>query len=54
MVELLDENEVHGVVFSLNKNSASGPDGFTGAFYKECWDIVGSDIIRLVRAFFCR
>lgn len=44
--------EVKMVVFELNGNSDSGPDGFTGHFYQVCWDIVGKDIFEVVNAFF--
>ncbi|KAG5601718.1 hypothetical protein H5410_033088, partial [Solanum commersonii] len=44
--------EVKNVVFKLNGDSASGPDGLTGRFYQSCWDIVGIDILALVQDFF--
>lgn len=53
MERLPDESEVRGVVFNLNGNSACGPDEFTGEFFQSCWDIVGEDITRTIRAFFC-
>lgn len=34
MEKLPDEEEVRQVVFAINKNSASGSDGFVGAFYQ--------------------
>lgn len=47
------EEKIKGVVFALNKDSASGPDGFSGQFFQCCWDIVKEDINNMVRAFFC-
>ncbi|XP_070034714.1 uncharacterized protein [Nicotiana tomentosiformis] len=38
--------EVKQAVFGLNGESAGGPDGFTGAFYHSCWDIIGEDIMQ--------
>ena len=39
-VEWLDrpflEEDVHHVVFQLNRDKAPGPDGFTMALYQEC------------------
>lgn len=26
-------------------DKAPGPDGFTGLFYKECWDLIKQDLI---------
>ncbi|XP_068497676.1 uncharacterized protein [Phaseolus vulgaris] len=36
--------EIKNVIFNLNGNSASGPDGFAGVFYQSCWDIIGTDV----------
>ncbi|KAG5610699.1 hypothetical protein H5410_021980 [Solanum commersonii] len=44
--------EVKNVVFKLNGDNASGPDGLTGRFYQSCWDIVGTDILTMVQDFF--
>jgi len=40
------------VVFNLNGNSAPGPDGFGGVFYRSCWDINGTDVCNVVQQFF--
>jgi len=32
--------EIKNVVFNLNGNNASGPDGFGGVFYHSCWEII--------------
>jgi len=45
--------EVRSAVMGLNKNSAGGPDGMTGAFFQQTWEIVGNDIHNMVKAFFC-
>lgn len=37
----------------MSKDSVSGSDGFSGAFFQECWDIVKEDIILMVISFFC-
>ncbi|XP_070034559.1 uncharacterized protein [Nicotiana tomentosiformis] len=39
--------EVKGAVFALSGDIASGPDGFTGVFYQECWDIVISRVMHV-------
>lgn len=40
-------------MFSLNKDSASGPNGFSSEFFQSCWDIIEKDIVAVVMAFFC-
>jgi len=45
-------DEVKKVVFGLNKDSTSGPDGFSGHFFQDCWDIIKEDVTNMVRAFF--
>lgn len=41
------------MVFELNRDSASGPDSFSGMFFQRCWDTIGVDIFKMVGAFFC-
>ncbi|XP_019240114.1 PREDICTED: uncharacterized protein LOC109220105 [Nicotiana attenuata] len=53
LTELPTKEEVRKAVYGLNGDSAGGPDGFTGAFYHTCWDIVGEDIYAMVLQFFC-
>lgn len=49
---LNNAEEIKKVVFELNPNSACGPNGLTGCFYQNYWDIVGADIVKVVIAFF--
>ncbi|XP_042492960.1 uncharacterized protein LOC122072648 [Macadamia integrifolia] len=44
--------EIKKVVWGLDPDSSSGPDGFLGAFFKQCWEIVGDDFCGAVIAFF--
>jgi hypothetical protein len=39
-------------VFSLNKNKALGPDGFSAGFFQRAWPIVGEDVIEAILDFF--
>ncbi|XP_060211840.1 uncharacterized protein LOC132639410 [Lycium barbarum] len=48
------EEKAKKVVFSLNGESAAGPDCFTGISYQTCWDIIKDDVTNMVKAFFCR
>lgn len=53
MVKLSDQEEIKGWVFDLNGVSAYGPDSFSGLCFQKIWDIIGENITKLVRAFFC-
>lgn len=33
---LPDLDELHEVIFNLNRNASTGPDGFTAKFYQAC------------------
>ncbi|KAH0769992.1 hypothetical protein KY290_013973 [Solanum tuberosum] len=48
-----EEEEVRDAIFSLNSESASGLDGFSGKFFQACWEIIKEDIVKLVIALFC-
>jgi hypothetical protein len=44
----ISEEEIKGVVASMPKENPPMPDGFIGAFYSKCWDIVKGDVIAAV------
>ncbi|GJW12014.1 sodium/hydrogen exchanger 6 [Tanacetum coccineum] len=50
MVRDVSNDEVKSVIFSIGDDRA--PDGFTAAFFKKAWDVVGGDITCVVRDFF--
>lgn len=43
--------EVRRIVFLMDPDSAPGPDGFSGAFFQSCWDIIGHDLLAAVQEF---
>ena len=49
---LPDMAELKEVVFALEADSAPGPDGFGAGFYQVGWDIIKSDLLEAVQAFF--
>nr|XP_016437309.1 PREDICTED: uncharacterized protein LOC107763346 [Nicotiana tabacum] len=53
LMALPSNEEVKRAVMGLNGDSAGGPDGFTGAFYQTCWEIIEEDVVGMVKAFFC-
>ncbi|XP_072058136.1 uncharacterized protein [Arachis hypogaea] len=44
--------EVKSAVFSMSLFKAPGPDGFQAYFFKEYWEIVGTEIWNIVRSVF--
>lgn len=46
------ENEIHDVVFSIDKDKAPGPDGFGSDFFRSSCNIVRVDITAAVMDFF--
>ncbi|WCJ18474.1 Retrovirus-related Pol polyprotein from type-1 retrotransposable element R2 [Euphorbia peplus] len=46
------DEDIRNSIFSMDRDSAPGPDGFSGIFYHAFWDIVGPDVCRMVKSFF--
>ena len=46
-------DEIRSMVFSMDGDSAAGPDGFTGRFFTFAWEVVGTDVCEAVTSFFC-
>jgi hypothetical protein len=40
-----EEREVFEVVKSMHRGKALGPDGFSMAFFQDCWDVLKADIM---------
>ncbi|CAJ2662070.1 unnamed protein product [Trifolium pratense] len=45
-------DEIKNAVFSLNKDSAPGPDGYGAFFYQKYWEIINEDVVAAVLQFF--
>ncbi|KAG6491492.1 hypothetical protein ZIOFF_052843 [Zingiber officinale] len=52
LATLPSAEEVKQMVWSMCQDSAAGPDGFSVAFYRACWEIVGEDVLQAVLDFF--
>ena len=46
------EEEIHSALLDMNGDKAPGPNGFTVAFWKFCWDFVKKEIVDLFKEFF--
>ncbi|XP_062088870.1 uncharacterized protein LOC133795435 [Humulus lupulus] len=51
MLQPIMEDEVKRALFSMHPDKSPGPDGMTPGFYQRYWDVVGGDVVRLVRDF---
>jgi hypothetical protein len=49
--ESFSEEEVFAAIKSMPCDKAPGPDGFTGAFYKTCWQTIKHDVLPVVHLF---
>ncbi|XP_050218932.1 uncharacterized protein LOC126669490 [Mercurialis annua] len=45
----ITEDEVKRAVFSIGSEKATGPDGFNSVFFKNSWDIMKQDIMKVVQ-----
>ncbi|GKD81494.1 hypothetical protein Tco_1348333 [Tanacetum coccineum] len=52
MVRQVSDEEINNAMFDIGDYKAPSPDGFTSAFFKKGWDIVGSDVCKATREFF--
>nr|GEV91106.1 hypothetical protein [Tanacetum cinerariifolium] len=48
----ISSQEVKSAMFSMGNDKSPSPDGFTTAFFKDTWDIIGADVIKAVKEFF--
>nr|GEV51084.1 hypothetical protein [Tanacetum cinerariifolium] len=51
MIRLVTNDEIKRVMFDIGDDKASGPDGYTSAFFKKGWDVVGHDVCTVIRDF---
>ncbi|XP_074297716.1 uncharacterized protein LOC141628475 [Silene latifolia] len=55
-VEILNKavtnDDIKSIFFSIPIDKSPGPDGYTSAFFKDTWDIVGADVCASIKDFF--
>ncbi|XP_060198172.1 uncharacterized protein LOC132627088 [Lycium barbarum] len=51
LTRLPNEEEIKQAVFSMSKESSTGPDGYNGMFFQSCWTIIKADLIAFVHEF---
>ncbi|CAN6695621.1 unnamed protein product [Malus baccata var. baccata] len=47
----VSKGEIQEAAFQIPPTRAPGPDGFSGSFYQDHWEVVGVDVISTVKAF---
>ncbi|GJW30771.1 hypothetical protein Tco_0047646 [Tanacetum coccineum] len=52
MVKHVSLKEIKDVLFSMNDDKASGPDGFSAKFFKGAWSIMGAEFSQAILDFF--
>lgn len=45
-------DEIKSAIFSIGKDKAPGPDGYSSGFFKKAWNYVGDSFSDVVREFF--
>jgi retron-type reverse transcriptase len=48
----IEVQEIHIVVLQTVLEKAPGPDGYIGAFFKACWDIIKHDLVGAISEIF--
>nr|GEZ73730.1 hypothetical protein [Tanacetum cinerariifolium] len=51
-VATLSTQDVKEAIFSMGDDKSTCPDGYTAAFFKEAWDIMSTDVTKVVKEFF--
>ncbi|KAJ0935111.1 putative RNA-directed DNA polymerase [Helianthus annuus] len=51
MIRQVTREEVKSAMFSIGENKAPGPDGYTSAFFKNSWEIVGDEVTKAILEF---
>ncbi|XP_026451371.1 uncharacterized protein LOC113351638 [Papaver somniferum] len=49
-----DAEEIKQTLFAMDEDSAPGPVGFSGSFYKACWNVVHEDVVNAIQFFWRR
>nr|GEW43702.1 hypothetical protein [Tanacetum cinerariifolium] len=47
-----ENDQVKEAMFSMGNDKSPGSDGYATAFFKEAWDVVGTDVVLAVKEFF--
>ncbi|RVX12865.1 LINE-1 retrotransposable element ORF2 protein [Vitis vinifera] len=45
------EEEIFKAIFQMDRDKASGPDGFTIAVFQDCWEVIKEDLVKVFAEF---
>lgn len=49
---MFSKEEIKEAFFSLPKNKASGPNGYSSEFFTSCWSVIGAEVTAAITKFF--
>jgi hypothetical protein len=49
-----EEKEVREVIKGMDRDKAPGPDGFSMAFFQDCWEVIKEDVMAAFEEFYTR
>jgi hypothetical protein len=49
-----EEKEVREVIKGMDRDKAPGPDGFSMAFFQDCWEVIKEDFMAVFEEFYTR
>ncbi|XP_071727934.1 uncharacterized protein [Rutidosis leptorrhynchoides] len=52
MVSVVSTEEIKSAMFDINDVKSLGPDGYSAAFFKKAWEIIGEDVVKAIKDFF--
>ncbi|GJV59378.1 RNA-directed DNA polymerase, eukaryota, reverse transcriptase zinc-binding domain protein [Tanacetum coccineum] len=52
LIKHVTDEEIKDVLFSIDVNKVSGPNGYTLKFFKAAWSVVGNDTCSAIKEFF--
>ncbi|XP_026399197.1 uncharacterized protein LOC113295052 [Papaver somniferum] len=45
-----EAEEIKNIIFEMDPESAPGPDGFSGIFYRSCWETIKYDLVAAIQS----